>query len=279
MAGVLLLAHSSYLFTSESVSEGHPDKVCDRVSDEIVDLYFRRAIEQGDDRSAVRVAAETLATTNRVIIAGETRGSETVTKDEIEAVARAAIEDIGYEQDGFHHAKADVEVLLHGQSAHIAQGVDGVGNQEEGAGDQGIMFGYACRETPTLMPAPIHYSHMILKRLAEVRHDGSESWLGPDSKSQVTVRYENGVPVKIDSIVVSTQHLDAALESDEIRHKIAPYVMVGVIMWTAVLKSGVHATLAGVALAAFIPIRDTNDPDRSPLRDLEKLINLPGSRG
>lgn len=218
------MTRSSYLFTSESVSEGHPDKVCDRISDEIVDLYFRTAAEEGMDPWSVRVAAETLTTTNRVVIAGETRGPASIGRNLVEEVARSAIRDIGYEQDGFHWNMADVEVLLHGQSAHIAQGVDAAGNKDEGAGDQGIMFGYACKETPELMPAPIHYSHRILQRLAEARKSGEASVLGPDSKSQVTVAYENGQPVRATSIVVSTQHLDASMTSHDVRTVVEPYV-------------------------------------------------------
>lgn len=218
------MTRSSYLFTSESVSEGHPDKVCDRISDEIVDLYFRTAAQEGMDPWSVRVAAETLTTTNRVVIAGETRGPASIGKDRVEDVARAAIKDIGYEQDGFHWNMANVEVLLHGQSAHIAQGVDAAGNKDEGAGDQGIMFGYACKETPELMPAPIHYSHRILQTLAEARKNGDASVLGPDSKSQVTVAYEDGKPVRATSIVVSTQHMDASMTSQDVRAVVEPYV-------------------------------------------------------
>ncbi|MEM1285623.1 MAG: methionine adenosyltransferase [Pseudomonadota bacterium] len=218
------MTRSSYLFTSESVSEGHPDKVCDRISDEIVDLYFRTAAQEGMDPWSVRVAAETLTTTNRVVIAGETRGPASIGKDRVEDVARAAIKDIGYEQDGFHWNMANVEVLLHGQSAHIAQGVDAAGNKDEGAGDQGIMFGYACKETPELMPAPIHYSHRILQTLAEARKNGDASVLGPDSKSQVTVAYEDGKPVRATSIVVSTQHMDASMTSQDVRTVVEPYV-------------------------------------------------------
>lgn len=218
------MARSSYLFTSESVSEGHPDKVCDRISDEIVDLYFRTALVEGMDPWQVRVAAETLTTTNRVVIAGETRGPASIGHDLVEQVAREAIKDIGYEQDGFHWNHAKVEVLLHGQSAHIAQGVDAAGNKDEGAGDQGIMFGYACKETPDLMPAPIYYSHRILQRLAEARKSGEAAVLGPDSKSQVTLAYENGQPVRATSIVVSTQHMDADMTSADVRAVVEPYV-------------------------------------------------------
>ncbi|MEQ8657277.1 MAG: methionine adenosyltransferase [Hyphomicrobiales bacterium] len=218
------MARSSYLFTSESVSEGHPDKVCDRISDEIVDLYFRTAQDEGMDPWQVRVAAETLTTTNRVVIAGETRGPASIGRELVEEVARAAIKDIGYEQDGFHWNMAKVEVLLHGQSAHIAQGVDAAGNKDEGAGDQGIMFGYACRETPDLMPAPIYYAHKILERLAKARKSGDAAVLGPDSKSQVTLAYENGKPVRATSIVVSTQHMDASMTSADVRAVVEPYV-------------------------------------------------------
>ncbi len=218
------MARSSYLFTSESVSEGHPDKVCDRISDEVVDAFFRASLEQGFDPSQVRVAAETLATTNRVVIAGETRGPSTITKDLVTHLARLAIRDIGYEQDGFHWENAEVEVLLHAQSADIAQGVDISGNKDEGAGDQGIMFGYAVRETPELMPAPIYYAHRILKVLSEARRSGETKVLGPDAKSQVTVRYEQGKPVGVTQLVLSTQHLDENLSSVDVRHIVEPYI-------------------------------------------------------
>ncbi len=218
------MSHKNYLFTSESVSEGHPDKVCDRISDEVVDTFFRLAPQYGWDPAQVRVACETLATTNRLVIAGETRGPSAITKDMLIERARAAVKEIGYEQDGFHWEKADVEVLLHAQSADIAQGVDAAGNKDEGAGDQGIMFGYACSETPELMPAPIHYSHRILKLMAEARHAGETKALGPDAKSQVTIRYENGKPVEATQIVVSTQHLDANLSSHDIQSIVEPYV-------------------------------------------------------
>ena len=174
---------ASYLFTSELVSEGHPDKVCDRISDEIVDLFFREGPKAGIDPWAIRAACETLATTNKVVVAGETRGPKSVTNDQIESVIRAAIKDIGYEQDGFHWEKADIEILLHPQSADIAQGVDALQpgtNKEEGAGDQGIMFGYATNETPDLMPAPIFYAHKILRLISEARHSGKEKVLGPE---------------------------------------------------------------------------------------------------
>lgn len=219
------MARKTYYFTSESVSEGHPDKVSDRISDEIVDLYFRKSIAAGMSPWDVRVAAETLTTTNKVVIAGETRGKD-VSKDEVEAVARAAIKDIGYEQSGFHHAHADVEVLLHAQSVDIAAGVDeGTGtHKEEGAGDQGIMFGYASNEVPdALMPAPIYYSHKILERLAEVRHSGAAKGLEPDAKSQVSIRYEGGRPVEASAIVLSTQHADGLNPSD-ISDIVKPYI-------------------------------------------------------
>jgi S-adenosylmethionine synthetase len=218
------VSRTSYLFTSESVSEGHPDKVCDRISDEVVDAFFGHAVQHGWDASQVRVACETLATTNHVVIAGETRGPATITKDFVSHIARLAIKDIGYEQEGFHWEKARIEVHLHAQSADIAQGVDSAGNKDEGAGDQGIMFGYACRETPELMPAPIYYAHRILKLLSEARRTGETKYLGPDAKSQVTVRYENGKPVEATQIVVSTQHLDADLSSHDVQAIVEPYV-------------------------------------------------------
>jgi S-adenosylmethionine synthetase len=215
---------NDYLFTSESVSEGHPDKVCDRISDEIVDLFFREGPLQGFPAKDLRVACETLATTNRVIIAGETRGPASITTERVCDAAREAIRDIGYEQDGFNWKNCAVEVLLHAQSPHIAQGVDASGNKDEGAGDQGIMFGYACRETPELMPAPILYSHKILRLLAQARKSGREPSLGPDAKSQVTLRYANGVPVEAVQIVVSTQHVDESMTSHDVRGIIEPYV-------------------------------------------------------
>ena len=193
------MTRSSYLFTSESVSEGHPDKVCDRISDTIVDMYL------GADPQA-RVAVETLCTTNKVVLAGEVRGPASITHDKLKEATRAAIKDIGYEQKGFHWNKAKYACHLHEQSAHIAQGVDATEKKDEGAGDQGIMFGYACDETDALMPATLQYSHDILKKLSEVRHSGECPVLEPDAKSQVTVRYEDGRPVEILQIVVSTQH-------------------------------------------------------------------------
>jgi S-adenosylmethionine synthetase len=218
------MARSDYLFTSESVSEGHPDKVSDRISDEVVDLFFREGPKEGMDPWTIRAACETLCTTNRVVIAGETRGPAKVGAAEVEAVARAAIKDIGYEQEGFHWKNAKVEVLLHAQSAHIAQGVDASGNKDEGAGDQGIMFGYACRETPALMPAPLFYSHKILQLLAAARHSGKEPVLLPDAKSQVTLRYVNGKPVEATQIVLSTQHTSEEQTSDVIRKIVEPYI-------------------------------------------------------
>jgi S-adenosylmethionine synthetase len=213
------MPRQNYLFTSESVSEGHPDKVCDRVSDTVVDAYLAAMPE-------ARVACETLATTNRVVIAGEVRGPDSITPDHIVAMTREAIRDIGYEQDGFHWEKAEVAVHLHAQSADIAQGVDAAGNKDEGAGDQGIMFGYACAETPALMPAPIFYAHKILEDLTLARkskHNGA-GVLGPDAKSQVTLRYENGRPVEATQIVLSTQHLDESLESADVRAIVEPYI-------------------------------------------------------
>ncbi|MGB1885418.1 MAG: methionine adenosyltransferase [Gammaproteobacteria bacterium] len=207
---------SSYLFTSESVSEGHPDKVCDRISDAIVDAYLA-----ADPLS--RVACETLTTTNRIVIAGEVRGPDSITSETIESLARDAVKAIGYEQDGFHWKNADVACHVHQQSVDIAQGVDSGKDKDEGAGDQGIMFGYACRETEVLMPAPIYYSHRILQDLARVRHDGTEKGLGPDAKSQVTLRYENGQPVGATSVVVSTQHAEN-LDQEAVREMVRPYV-------------------------------------------------------
>jgi S-adenosylmethionine synthetase len=206
-----------YLFTSESVAEGHPDKICDRISDAIVDAYLT-----ADPHS--RVAVETLCTTNLVVLAGEVRGPASMTRALIEEIARAAIKDVGYEQEGFHWQKAKVDIHIHAQSADIARGVDAAGNKDEGAGDQGIMFGYACRETEALMPAPLHYAHAILKSLAEARHSGAEPGLGPDAKSQVTLLYEDGRPVKATSIVVSTQHAEK-LSQDEVREIVRPHVV------------------------------------------------------
>lgn len=212
------MTRQSYLFTSESVSEGHPDKVCDRISDAIVDTYL--AVDPDS-----RVAVETLTTTNKVVLAGEVRCAGSVSKEQLIDAARRAIKDIGYEQDGFHHAKADIDCLVHEQSVDIAQGVDADGDKEkdEGAGDQGIMFGYACRETDVLMPAPIHYSHKILQNMAKARHDGSCPEFGPDAKSQVTLAYENGVPVRATSVVVSTQHSEGA-NQDDLRQKVRGFI-------------------------------------------------------
>ncbi|AUW40437.1 methionine adenosyltransferase [Rhizobium beringeri] len=230
---------ANYLFTSESVAEGHPDKVCDRISDEIVDLVYREAAKTGVNPWGVRIACETLATTNRVVIAGEVRlppslmkkdkdGKDVINPSKFKAAARRAIKDIGYEQDGFHWKKAKIDVLLHSQSADIAQGVDSASDQQgdEGAGDQGIMFGYACRETPDLMPAPIYYSHKILQLLAIARKkgDGEVAKLGPDAKSQVTVRYVDGKPSEATSIVLSTQHLDESWDSNKVRAVVEPYI-------------------------------------------------------
>jgi len=205
-----------HLFTSESVSEGHPDKVCDRISDAVVDVYLA-----ADPHS--RVAVECMTTTNRIILAGEVRGPKSITHADLEQVARECVRDIGYEQEGFHWREAKVEVHVHAQSADIAMGVDAAGNKDEGAGDQGIMFGYACRETEEYMPAPIFYSHNILRTLAEARRSGEEPKLGPDSKSQVTLYYENDRPVRAASVVVSTQH-DAELNQDDVREIVRPYV-------------------------------------------------------
>jgi len=193
-----------YLFTSESVSEGHPDKVADRLSDTVLDAFLA-----ADPQS--RVACETLVTTNRVVLAGETRGPASITPDLLRHLARMAIKDIGYEQEGFHWQHADIAVHLHSQSSDIAQGVDSAGNKDEGAGDQGIMFGYACRETATLMPAPLYYSHEILRAMRDRRFAGDKSLAGllPDAKSQVTLRYVDGKPVAATSVVVSTQHIEA----------------------------------------------------------------------
>ena len=207
----------SFLFTSESVSEGHPDKVSDRISDAVVDTYLT-----GDAHS--RVAVETLCTTNRVVLAGEVRGPESITHEQLEQVTREAVKDIGYEQDGFHWNNAVVDIHVHSQSSDIAQGVDAAGNKDEGAGDQGIMFGYACRETDALMPAPIYFSHAILEKMAAARHAGSASGLGPDSKSQVTLQYENGKPVGATSVVVSTQHA-AELDQEQVKEIVRPYVL------------------------------------------------------
>ncbi|MGC3939287.1 methionine adenosyltransferase [Roseobacter sp. EG26] len=215
------MSRKNYIFTSESVSEGHPDKVCDRISDAVLDAFLAAEPE-------ARVAAETFATTNRVVIGGEVGLSDQDALKEymgrIEDIARACIKDIGYEQDKFHHATCEITNLLHEQSAHIAQGVDASGDKDEGAGDQGIMFGFATRETPELMPAPIHYAHAVLRRLAEVRKNGTEPTLRPDAKSQLSVRYQDGKPVGVSSIVLSTQHADENQSSDDIRAIVEPYI-------------------------------------------------------
>jgi S-adenosylmethionine synthetase len=211
------MTRKKYLFTSESVSEGHPDKLCDRVSDAILDAFLR-------EESLARVACETFATTNRVIVGGEVGLSSGEKLDDfmgkIDGIVRACVKDIGYEQDGFHWKNLQVHNYLHSQSAHIAQGVD-----NKGAGDQGIMFGYAVDETSALMPAPIQYSHAILRKLADERKSGKLPQLGPDSKSQLTIEYENGKPVGVTSIVLSTQHLDAQMTSNDVKDLVKPYIM------------------------------------------------------
>ncbi len=211
------MAKRDYVFASESVSEGHPDKVCDRISDAVVDTFLA-----ADPQS--RCGVETLATTNRVVLAGEVRGPGDIGRDRLIEVARQAIKEIGYEQEGFHWNMADIACYVHEQSADIAQGVDAAGNKDEGAGDQGIMFGYACRETPELMPAPIFYAHAILKALSDDRHAGKAPLLGPDAKSQISLRYVDGKPVGATSVVVSTQH-SAKIEQQEVREIIRPYVL------------------------------------------------------
>jgi S-adenosylmethionine synthetase len=215
------MTRMNYTFTSESVSEGHPDKVCDRISDAVLDAFLAEEPE-------ARVAAETFATTNRVVIGGEVGLSDQDKLHDymgkIDEIARACIKDIGYEQDKFHHETVEVTNLLHEQSAHIAQGVDAAADKDEGAGDQGIMFGFATNETDALMPAPIQFSHAILRRLAEVRKNGTEPALGPDAKSQLSVVYEGGKPVGVSSLVLSTQHLDESLTSNDIRAIVEPYI-------------------------------------------------------
>ncbi|MBT7907421.1 MAG: methionine adenosyltransferase [Marinovum sp.] len=215
------MTRDTFVFTSESVSEGHPDKVCDRISDAVLDAFIAEEPE-------ARVACETFATTNRVVIGGEVGLSDKATLSKfmgrIDSIARTCIKDIGYEQEKFHHQTVEVTNLLHEQSAHIAQGVNARDNKDEGAGDQGIMFGYATRETPELMPAPIQYSHAILHRLAEVRKSGAEPTLGPDAKSQLSMRYENGKPVAVTSLVLSTQHLDETMTSEDVRDVVEPYI-------------------------------------------------------
>ena len=209
------MTQNKYLFTSESVSEGHPDKVCDRISDMVVDTYLSK-----DPYS--RVACETLTTTNKVILAGETRGPK-INKEDLINRVRECIKDIGYDQKGFSWKTADIETFLHEQSADIAMGVDSKGNKDEGAGDQGIMFGYACKETEDLMPAPIHFSHKILRLMAEDRKKGALKGIEPDSKSQVTMLYENGKPVQVTSVVISTQH-SKELNQNKVRELVLPYI-------------------------------------------------------
>ena len=211
------MAKRDFVFTSESVSEGHPDKICDRISDAIVDTYL--AVEP-----QARCGVETLVTTNRVVLAGEVRGPASITDDRLIEVARQAIRDIGYEQANFHWERAAIKCHIHGQSTNIAQGVDASGNKDEGAGDQGMMFGYACRETRELMPAPIFYAHAMLRALSEARHAGKTPLLGPDSKSQVTLQYENGRPVRATKVVVSIQHSER-IDQHEVREIIRPYVV------------------------------------------------------
>ncbi len=224
------MSRREFVFTSESVSEGHPDKVCDRVSDTIVDLIYQEAIDRGFDTGAVRVACETAATTNRVALLGEVRcpdgfnvETDSAARDKVEAAVRNAVKDIGYEQDGFHWKNLDFSNFLHGQSAHIAQGVDAGDSKEEGAGDQGIMFGYASAETAELMPATLIYSHNILQKMAELRHSGARPEFEPDAKSQVSLRYVDGKPVGATSVVVSTQHTDG-LSAEDIRELVRPIV-------------------------------------------------------
>lgn len=211
------MGRETHLFTSESVSEGHPDKVCDRISDAILDVFMA-------EDPASRCAIETLATTNLVVISGEVRGPASIDHGRMEQVARDTVRDIGYEQPGFHWRDVKVNCLVHAQSTDIALGVDASGNKDEGAGDQGIMFGYACGETEELMPAPIQFSHAILRSLADARHGGHESRLGPDAKSQVTLSYENGKPVCATSVVVSTQHTED-LEQGDVREIVRPHVL------------------------------------------------------
>ncbi|MGC8202074.1 methionine adenosyltransferase [Aliiroseovarius sp. PTFE2010] len=215
------MTRQNYIFTSESVSEGHPDKVCDRISDAILDTLLAEEPE-------ARVACETFATTDRVVIGGEVGLSDQAKLSEymknMDGIVRDCVRDIGYEQDKFHWQTLKVSNYLHEQSAHIAQGVDAATGKDEGAGDQGIMFGYAVRETPELMPAPVHYAHAILARLAEVRKNGTEPTLGPDAKSQLSLRYVDGKPVEVTSLVLSTQHTDETQSSDDIRAIVEPYI-------------------------------------------------------
>ena len=210
------MAKQDYIFTSESVSEGHPDKVCDIISDSVLDLYLSKFPES-------RVACETLVTTNTVVIAGEVRGPE-IKSDEIEKLIRSRVKDIGYEQEGFNWKNLKFTNYLHSQSQDIAVGVDSSGNKDEGAGDQGIMFGYACAETKDLMPAPISYSHKVLQLMSEARKSGKEKSLRPDSKSQFSVIYEKGKPKRISSVVVSTQH-EESLDQEKVKEIVRPYVL------------------------------------------------------
>ncbi len=207
----------NFFFTSESVGEGHPDKVCDRISDSIVDLFLK-------EDSHSRVAIEALATTNRIVIAGEVRGPASITPKEMEIAAREAVHEIGYAQKGFHWQWADVQIYVHAQSDDIAMGVDAAADKDEGAGDQGIMFGYACNETPSFMPAPLSFAHNILMHISEDRHAGKLPLLGPDSKSQVTLEYVDGKPVRASRIVVSTQH-DEKIDQKDVRELVRPYVL------------------------------------------------------
>ncbi|MDE0114060.1 MAG: methionine adenosyltransferase [Albidovulum sp.] len=210
------MSRQDYLFSSESVAEGHPDKVCDQISDSVLDAFLA-------EDPVARVACETMATTNRVMVAGEVRGPDSVI-ERVEDIVRECVKDIGYEQEGFHWQNLEISNYLHEQSKDIAQGVDADTEREEGAGDQGMMFGYAVDETPSLMPAPIHYAHEILRALAVARKSGREKRLGPDAKSQLTVRYEAGRPAEIASVVVSAQHIDDSLTSNEVREIVEPYV-------------------------------------------------------
>ncbi len=211
------MVRQNFVFTSESVSEGHPDKVCDRISDAIVDTYLAAEPE-------ARCGVETMATTNRIVLAGETRGPSSISKEMLIDVARHAIRDIGYEQEGFHWQRAEIACHIHGQSSDIARGVDAAGNKDEGAGDQGMMFGFACAETPEFMPAPIYYAHAILRSLAEARHSGAAPLLGPDAKSQVTLQYVEGKPVGATAVLVSAQHSES-IGQDEVREIVRPHVV------------------------------------------------------
>jgi S-adenosylmethionine synthetase len=206
-----------FVFTSESVSEGHPDKICDRISDAVVDTYLAAEPQS-------RCGVETLVTTNRVVLAGETRGPASITADKLVDVARQAIRDIGYEQDNFHWQRADIDCYIHNQSTDISRGVDASGNKDEGAGDQGMMFGFACNDTPSLMPAPIYYAHAILRAMSEARHAGKTPQLGPDAKSQVTLQYAGGRPQRVVKLVVSVQHSET-VDDRQVREIVRPYVL------------------------------------------------------